>query len=99
MGLIMVRARIREDSVEEIEAAGVRLFSALDRERPEGIRYAVCRLSDGVTYANLLEYDEGIPNPLLALPEGKEFQANLKGWLAEPATSESLTIIGSYRLF
>jgi hypothetical protein len=38
-------------------------------------------------------------NPLPALPEGKEFGERLKSWLAEPVTSESLTIFGSYRLF
>jgi hypothetical protein len=38
-------------------------------------------------------------NPLPALPEGKEFGEKLKSWLAEPVSSEPLTIIGSYRLF
>ena len=99
MGLMMVRARIKADSIDEIEAAGSAVISALHREQVQGIRYATCRLSDGVTYLNLLQLDDGIQNPLPALPESKEFQANLKRWLAEPATSESLTIIGSYRLF
>lgn len=99
MGLMMVRARVEADSVDEIEAAGSKVFSALYRERVQGIRYATCRLPDGVTYLNLLQLDDGIRNPLPALPEGKEFQANLNRWLAEPATSESLTVIGSYRLF
>jgi len=39
------------------------------------------------------------PEPLPALPEGKEFRWKLKSWLAEPVCSEPLTIIGSYRLF
>jgi hypothetical protein len=99
MGLMMVRAEIRPESVGEIEAAGAKLFSALDRERLEGVRYAVCRMPDGVTYLNLLQIDEGIGNPLLALPESREFQANLQGWLARPATAETLTVAGSYRLF
>jgi hypothetical protein len=99
MRLMMVRARIKADSTDEIEAAGRTLFSALDREQLQGIRYASCRLPDGVTYLNLLELEDGIENPLPALPEAKEFQEKLKSWLAEPATSESLTVIGSYRLF
>ena len=49
----------------------------------QGIRYASCRLPDGVTYLNLLELEDGIENPLPALPEAKEFQEKLKSWLAE----------------
>lgn len=99
MGLMMVRSKIKADSIDEIEAAGRKVISALDREQVQGIRYATCRLPDGVTYLNLLQLDDGIRNPLPALPESKDFQANLKGWLAEPVTSEQLTIISSYRLF
>lgn len=99
MRLMMVQAKIKAESIDEIEAAGRKLFAAIDREQLQGIRYASCRLPDGVTYLNLLELEDGIDNPLPALPEGKEFQENLKGWLAEPPTSQSLTVIGSYRLF
>jgi hypothetical protein len=99
MRLMMVRAKIKTEHIDEIEAAGRTLFSAIDREQLQGIRYASCRLPDGVTYLNLLELGDGIENPLPALPEAKEFQARLKSWLAEPATSELLTVVGSYRLF
>ena len=99
MGLMMVRAKIKVDSIDEIESAGRKLFSAIEREQLQGIRYASCRLPDGGTYLNLLQLEDGIQNPLPALPEGKEFGERLKSWLAEPVTSESLTIIGSYRLF
>jgi hypothetical protein len=95
----MSRAEIKADCVDEVEAAGRRLFSAIERERLQGIRYASCRLPDGVTYLNLLQLDDGVQNPIPALPEGKEFQEKLTGWLAEPPTTGSLTIIGSYRLF
>lgn len=96
---VMVRARMKTDRIDEIEAQGRKLFSALDRAQPQGLRYAACRLPDGVTYVNLLEIEEGLGNPLLALPEAIEFQQNLKSWLVEPATTESLTVVGSYRLF
>jgi len=99
MGLMMVRAKIKVDSIDEIEAAGRKLFSAIDRERLQGIRYASFRLPDGVTYLNFLQLEDGIQNPLPALPEGKEFGEKLKSWLAEPVSSEPLAIIGSYRLF
>jgi hypothetical protein len=99
MGLMIVRAKIKPDCIDEIEAAGRKLFAAIDREQLQGIRYASCRLPDGVTYLSFLQLEEGVKNPLPALPEVKEFQEKLKSWLAEPPTSESLTVIGSYRLF
>ena len=99
MRVWMVRAKVKADQIEAIEAAGQRIFEALEREQLQGIRYAVCRLPDGVTYINLLELDDGVDNPLLDLPEGQAFQEGRKTWMAEPPTSEQLTVVGSYRFF
>jgi hypothetical protein len=99
MNVLMVHSKIRAENVEDVDAAVQRLFAAIEREEPKGIRYASCRLPDGVTYVALLELDEGVDNPLPALPEFREFQENLKGWMAEPPTAEPLTVIGSYRFF
>jgi len=38
-------------------------------------------------------------NPLNAIPEFAEMQANLKEWLAGAPTAEPLQVVGSYRLF
>ena len=43
--------------------------------------------------------EDGVDNPLVALPAVVEFQENLKQWMAEPPTVEQMTVIGSYRLF
>lgn len=99
MKVVMVRAKVKDAHVAEIEAAGERLFAALDREQPQGIRYTTCRLPDGVTYVNLIAVDDGVDNPLLAVPEARAFQEGLKQWLAESPTSEELTVFGSYRFF
>lgn len=99
MKVWIVRAKVKAEQVAAIEEEGKRVFAALEREQPQGIRYATCRLPDGVTYINLLELDDGVDNPLLALPEGHAFQEGLKTWMAEPPTSERLTVVGSYRFF
>jgi len=50
MKVQMVCARVKATAVTEIEAAGQRLFAALLPRAAEGrIRYATCRLPDGVT--------------------------------------------------
>jgi len=99
MYTLMVRSKVKAAHVTEVEAAVKRVFAALQQEQPNGIRYASCRLSDGVTYVAVLERDDGVDNPLPALPEFRAFQENLKNWMAEPPISEQVTVIGSYRFF
>lgn len=99
MNILMVRAKVQLAHVAETEEAVKRLFATLHQAKPEGIRYASCRLADGVTYVALLEIDEGVDNPLPNLPEFRAFQENLKLWVAEPPITELATISGSYRLF
>jgi hypothetical protein len=99
MTVLMVRSKIRPEVVGDVDAAVERLFAAIHRAQPEGIRYASTRLPDGVTFVIFLALDEGVDNPLPALPEFQEFQENLKKWMAEPPAAEQLTVVGSYRLF
>lgn len=99
MKVQMVRAKVKAEHVAEIEAAGQRLFAALERAQPQGIQYTIYQLPDGVTYVNFIALDDGVDNPLLALPEARAFQEGLKNWLAEPPTSEHLTVFGSYEFF
>jgi hypothetical protein len=97
MSLMMVRAKVRPESVDEVEAAARRMFAAIEEARPAGIRYVSSKLPDGETFVILLALDEGVDNPLPAVAEFREFQASLPGWLAEPPTPEQLTVVGSYR--
>ncbi len=99
MKVVMVRSKMKAEHVAEVEAAGERLFAALELAQPQGFRYTTCRLPDGVSYVSLLAIDDGVDNPLLALPEARAFQEGLKNWLAEPVISEQLTVFGSYRVF
>src|SRR5215831_19321047 len=99
MSVLMIRSKVKAADAAEVEAAAKRLFAALQEAQPRGIRYTSCRLSDGVTYVALLELDEGLENPLPALPEFREFQESLKQWMAEPPIPEPLTVVGSYRFF
>lgn len=99
MSVMMIRAKVREDKVADVEAAATEMFSAIERAQPGGVRYASCRLADSATFVILLQLEEGTENPLTAVPEFGEFQANLRDWLAEPPTTEQATVVGSYNLF
>jgi hypothetical protein len=94
MSVLVSLATIRPEHVGEVEAAGRRLFAAVDRAAPAGLRYAVCRLPDG-TYVTLLEGG----GPLRELPEFHEFMAGWPDRLAAPTTGGPAELIGSYRLF
>src|ERR687896_1114485 len=63
MSVVIVRSQAKEESVADVAAAVERLFAAIRRAQPEGIRYAPLRLPDGVTYVALLQLDDGMENP------------------------------------
>ena len=99
MSVLMIRSKIKAEKAADVEAAAKEMFTAINQAAPHGVRYASCRLPDGVTYVALLELDDGAGNPLAALPSFRKFQEDLKDWLAEPPVTEQLTPVGSYRLF
>jgi hypothetical protein len=100
MSVMMVTAKVKADKVADVEAAAQRMFTALQQKQPEGVRYASCKLLDGVTFVAILELEqEGGQNPLVAIPEFTEFQEGLKGWVAGPPSPSLVQVVGSYRLF
>jgi hypothetical protein len=99
MSVMLVRATVKDDCVTEVDQAVQAMFTAIDRAEPEGVRYASCKAADGKTYVILLELEDGIENPLPAVPEFRAFQGGLQGWLDQPTSPEHLTVVGSYNLF
>jgi len=99
MKVVISHTKVKPDQRAEIDAAGKRVLEALERERPQGILYAVCPLPVGENFVTLLVTDDGVDNPLVALPEYRAFTENVKTWLAEPPTAEQLTAASSYRSF
>ena len=99
MKVLMVRSKVKPEHVAEVEAAVEKVFSAISQAQPKGVRYASSKLPDGVTFVALLELDTGVDNPLPGLPAFREFQENLKNWVAEPPVPEQMEVVGSYRLF
>lgn len=92
-------AKVKPESTGDIEASAQKMFAAIEREAPKGIKYASTRLADGVTYFVVLEVEDGVENPLPAIPEFQEFQQGLRSWVAEPPNAGPAAIIGNYQLF
>lgn len=99
MNVMMLRAEVKPDSVDDVEARVAKMFAAIEQTQPAGVRYASCRVAGSTTFVILLQFADGIENPLPGVPEFKEFQANLPDWLAKPPAPEQLTVVGSYNLF
>lgn len=99
MSIRMVRATIKADKTADMEKGAREMFAAIEAAQPQGVRYASSRLPDGETYVILLALDDDENNPLGAVHAFREFQENLKDWIAGPPTVEQLTPVGSYRLF
>lgn len=94
-----VRFTTTEDHVADVEAGIGSMLAAIDQARPAGMAYAACKLGDGVSFLLLLELDDGVENPLPTIPEARAFQQGMPGWAATPPAPETVTVVGSYRLF
>ena len=99
MHVMMLRATIKEDHFQDIEAALRTMFAAIEQAKPPGVRYASSRLGDSATYIILLALEQPGENPLTAILEFGEFQRKIQGWLAEPTVPQTLNVQGSYNLF
>jgi hypothetical protein len=95
----MAKAKVKPESVGDIEVATKNLFAAIDAAQPKGIRYASLLLPDGETFVAVVQIDDGAENPIPGFPEFRELQELVDGARAEPNTLEQWTVVGSYRLF
>lgn len=93
----MIRYTVQPDRAEENARYVERVFDALEREHPAGLRYSVARLDDGVSFVHLVDIDDGLAaHPLRVLPEFQEFLAGIHDRCAvQPVTTE-LRPLGSY---
>jgi len=99
MTVQMAQAKIKPENVGELRTAAAKMFAAVEAAQPEGVRYAWWVLGDGETFVALVQVDDGAENTIPSLPEFRELQAAMADRLAEPASSQSLEVLGSYRLF
>jgi hypothetical protein len=98
--VLMVRYQVREESVAEVEAGIEKVMAAVEAEQPAGVRYAMGRLPDGVTFVGVLELEDGVDNPLPGIPAARELQQRLPGLVVgEPPVPQPVQVVGAYRLF
>lgn len=97
MTVLMIRYQVAEEGVAEVAGATKAAFAALEEQRPEGIRYAYYRRAGSTEFVALLELDEGVENPLLAIGAARELQSTVAKWVVgEPPAPQPLDLLGSY---
>lgn len=95
---VMVRYRVRPDAVGENERLVREVFAALERERPDGIRYATFKL-DETAFMHLasVETADG-SNPLFAIAAFQAFSKTIAERCVEPPVTTVLEEVGTYRV-
>ncbi len=95
----MVRYTLKPDQVSDNEALVREVFSELERGKPDGVRYASFKESDGVSFVHLasIETAEG-RNPLLELEAFRAFTRAIADRCVAPPVSVTLEQVGAYRL-
>jgi thioredoxin-like negative regulator of GroEL len=99
MNVLMVRAKIKEENVDEAKAAIEQVIQALEQAQPAGVQYASCLLADGVTFIALLKLEDDGGHLLRDLPAYAEMVEDLKQWHDGPPAADRMTVTGSYGLF
>ena len=97
----MVRYKVKPGRAAENEGYITRVFEQLAREKPPGLRYAVFKLDDGVSFVHIASSEpETGRNPLGELSEFKAFTADIRSRCEEPPhTADLKEMVGSYRFF
>ena len=95
MKQVMVRYRVKPEAAAENERLVRAVYAALERERPDDLRYRTVVLDDGLTFVHTAGV-EGDGTPLSDLEAFRAFQADIAGRCDEPPVVSDVREIGAY---
>jgi hypothetical protein len=100
MNRVIVRYKVKGDRIQENIDYIQAVFAALEKSKPEGLRYASFQLEDGLSFVHIasIETDNG-ENPLPAFDEFKAFVKDIAQRCEEAPLASSVETIGAYRIF
>jgi hypothetical protein len=100
MSVAVVRYKTKPDRADENQALVEKVFGALERSAPAGLRYATFRLADGVSFVHVASIETGDgANPLLATTAFSEFLREIADRCEEGPMASDATVVGSYRFW
>lgn len=98
MPVLMISYQVADEGVDEVVEAIRTAFAEVEKERPEGVRYAYLRRAGGTEFVALLELDEGVENPLPGIAAARRLQETVAKWAVGPAPApRPLDVLGAYR--
>ena len=95
MDAVVVRYQTKPERADENQALIERVFAELNRLRPDALRYASFRLTDGVSFVHVaaVETDDGT-NPLTEMPAFVEFLREIGDPIEREPISSEATVVG-----
>jgi hypothetical protein len=100
MKKVIVRYKVKEDKAQQNIEYIQEVFRALDKSKPEGLRYASFKLEDGLSFIHIasIETEDGA-NPLVSFDEFKAFTQDIASRCEAPPVASAAETIGNYRVF
>ena len=99
MKRVIVQYKLKEDRIQQNMRFIKDVFLALNKSKPEGLRYATFQLEDGVSFIHMVSIEtEDDSNPLASLKEFKAFTEDIASRCEEPPVASAVETIGNYRL-
>lgn len=96
MNARMIRYTTKQDSANENQRLVENVFAEIADKDPGGVRYAVFRAEDGVSYVHVVIID-GDEDTLGGTAAFQEFQRAIAERWEEPASATPMSLVGSYR--
>ena len=99
MKSVIVRYKVKEEKAQQNIEYIRDVFRALEKSKPEGLRYGSFQLEDGVSFVHIasIETEDGT-NPLASFDEFKVFTQDIASRCEEPPVASSAETIGNYRV-
>ena len=93
----VIRYKLKADRVAENEQRIRAVFRQIHDRKPEGVRYSVYKLEDGVSFIHIIFYEtEEDHQAFTNLQAFRDFQAQARDRFEEPPVSIEAEEIGAY---
>ena len=98
MKATVVRYKVKPERADENQALVEKVFADLEARQPDGFRYKVFRLEDGVSFMHVvIEHDVESPDSLQSIPAFQAFVADIAERCDVPPDPMGATVVGGYR--
>jgi hypothetical protein len=99
MKRVVIQYKVKPEHAERNVALLDAVYEELDRTRPDGLRHAVLRLADGVTFIHIAEDAEDSGSGIFGLESFQRFEEAIKDRCEVPPAVQGSSEVGSYKLF